>query len=46
MDQLMAYMGDLGVMEAELRKYERDIIQDIGDSNSAEKGFTPWHRQC
>lgn len=39
MDQLMTHMGDLGVMEAELQKYERGIIQCIGDGKLGREGI-------
>lgn len=34
MDQLAAHIGDLGTIEAELQKYERDIAQGVGGVGS------------
>ena len=39
MDHLMTHMGDHGVMEAELRKYERYIIRCIGDGKPGRGGI-------
>lgn len=37
MDRLAAHIGDLGMMEAELRKYERDIAQGAGGVGVGDK---------